>query len=988
MLVCSDQASSKTDWGTQVDNSAQKSFACDQKLSLALSTTKLAATEMELHDHSLSSESSSSMSLDEDHTSFQHAMSCVCHVHGHVSDVVCMLCAEGLAVQGGELSTHSFPPLQEQRPPSQKTEKLEEHNRVDFTLNSFQQQQNNQGKKLQDKNHRASKSKPVESQEAKLCVCHASLSVACVYELSDSAWHDPSSVVKGQQEGQLSTSRKPGQQLTNNGEACTQDKMPRNFQVTRRASPVGALLSMLSLGRVASFWGRVGSLDSKNHGTALTQLPSQELTDRELEKKPAPLDSKELRHQELSQQELDSEELSLQELDSQELSLHELDSKELSHKELSQKELSQEKLSSEKLSQKELSHQELTGKELAKNNNLPELQWQKHLANTKLTESTSFRELTGKELAETLAIPHQGGADEAPLKQAYRRSALKSHRSTASRGSTSFLLRVFLPLCLCILSTAVSFSLASTLQTLELPRVDDKLAIGFRAEELVEKDVFNKGFGKKELGKKKKKKPSTFWEEETEKHKELENFFGDLSLDRAFEVQLANRWLRLRHLREFHRREFCHRGLQLSIHSFDFKALSYELAIDFLALSLFHLTDDDYKASLQLSVDNFDLETDDFTMASFKICFRFMLDSFYNSESQELINVDLVLSIFMQVSILDLDEETFLAKNLQLTMLDSLQIGNFLAKRLQNGNDDELAIFDFVLSSVMKVRSLDFKNQRVEELVDHSNLQSLLRELVEYIENTREYKEKRSTQKFLKCQVYNLSFIDLRDRELTNKIRSEKNFQIKIRSEKNFQHEIDKNFNEHFANLIFNKLDALLLERHFASAASFQLYGIKAWKKHREASEKISFGERRDKELPHQFRPEQLSHKAFWLSSFEALCLYSFRDSSLKEETFSQRASERHLQRAAWTKAASKRAAWREQLRKQLGREQLPKEQLDQSSLKEQLGQSNLLKELQSSLKEQLESSLDREQLLQEQLGKEPLRQEQLLQEQLGQEQL
>ena len=39
------------------------------------------------------------------------------------------------------------------------------------------------------------------------------------YELSDSAWHDPRSVVKGQQEGQLSASRKPGQQLTNNSEA-------------------------------------------------------------------------------------------------------------------------------------------------------------------------------------------------------------------------------------------------------------------------------------------------------------------------------------------------------------------------------------------------------------------------------------------------------------------------------------------------------------------------------------------------------------------------------------------------------------------------------------------------------------------------------------------------------------------------------------------------------------------------------------------------
>ena len=128
----------------------------------------------------------------------------------------------------------------------------------------------------------------MESQEAKIDVCHTSLSVACVcelsdsawhdpcsvvacvyelsdsawhdpcsvvacvYELSDPAWHDPCAVVKGQQEGQLSASRKPGQHLTNNCEACTQDKMLTNFQVTTRANSVGALPAMLGLVRVAS----------------------------------------------------------------------------------------------------------------------------------------------------------------------------------------------------------------------------------------------------------------------------------------------------------------------------------------------------------------------------------------------------------------------------------------------------------------------------------------------------------------------------------------------------------------------------------------------------------------------------------------------------------------------------------------------------------------------------------------------------------------
>ena len=45
-----------------------------------------------------------------------------------------------------------------------------------------QQNNNNNNKKLQDKNHRASKSKPVDSLEATSSVCHASLSVDCVYD--------------------------------------------------------------------------------------------------------------------------------------------------------------------------------------------------------------------------------------------------------------------------------------------------------------------------------------------------------------------------------------------------------------------------------------------------------------------------------------------------------------------------------------------------------------------------------------------------------------------------------------------------------------------------------------------------------------------------------------------------------------------------------------------------------------------------------------
>ena len=512
----------------------------------------------------------------------------------------------------------------------------------------------------------------MDSLEATPSVCHASLSVDCVCELSHSAWHDPASVLTGQQEGQLSASRKPGQQLTNNGEAWTQDKMLTNSQVTTRASPVGALLSMLGLGRVASFWGRVGSLASKHHGTALTQLPS-----RELDKKTAQLDSESFQQTELAKSAAES-------FQQKELAKSAAES-------LQQKELSQEELSQKELSQKELTHRELPGK--------------KELITKRACGSLiGTGELTAEELAKTLAIPHQGGADEAPLKQAYRGSALMSHRSTASRGSTSFLLIAFLPICLCILSIAilVSFSLVSTLHTLELPRVHDRLAIGFKAEELVEKDVFNNGFWKKELGKKtkKNKKLSPFWEEETEKHKELHKFLWDLSLAREFEAQLANRWLQLRHLRQHLQGQLrvCpqpRRAFDLSICSLDFfpflaiddLSLVHQLrllgrqelhdlqlslrSLDALSSCIFALDIADLHLSFELEPANFLSSFDALglayeTAAFHLLCFDSMLDSFYIGKFLQLVHVDLVLSIFTKkISFIDIESKDHRAKELE-----------------------------------------------------------------------------------------------------------------------------------------------------------------------------------------------------------------------------------------------------------------------------------------------------------------------------------
>ena len=91
-------------------------------------------------------------------------------------------------------------------------------------------------------------------------------------------------------------------------------------------------------------------------------------------------------------------------------------------------------------------------------------------------------------------------------------------------------------------------------------------------------------------------------------------------------------------------------------------------------------------------------------------------------------------------------------------------------------------------------------------------------------------------------------------------------------------------------NKIFKKkLVPLLPDRHFALAASFQLFGYKAWKEFREASLEILFSKTtRDKELRHQLRRAQLDYKAFWSGSFKALCLSSFDDNSFADSSFTE----------------------------------------------------------------------------------------------------
>ena len=99
----------------------------------------------------------------------------------------------------------------------------------------------------------------------------------------------------------------------------------------------------------------------------------------------------------------------------------------------------------------------------------------------------------------------------------------------------------------------------------------------------------------------------------------------------------------------------------------------------------------------------------------------------------------------------------------------------------------------------------------------------------------------------------------------------------------------EKNFHKSFQKMIFlKKLDALLLEWHFAKATSHQLVGIKAWEKYREASKEISFDKKKgDKELPQQLRRQELDCKDLRSASFRALCPTRFEENSFTEETFS-----------------------------------------------------------------------------------------------------
>ena len=128
--------------------------------------------------------------------------------------------------------------------------------------------------------------------------------------------------------------------------------------------------------------------------------------------------------------------------------------------------------------------------------------------------------------------------------------------------------------------------------------------------------------------------------------------------------------------------------------------------------------------------------------------------------------------------------------------------------------------------------------------------------------------------------------------EHENENENEKNNELEKHKENEKHNELEKNneIEKNLENKIFKKkLVPLLPDRHFASAASFQLFGYKAWKEFREASLEILFSKTtRDKELRHQLRRAQLDYKTFWSGSFKALCLSSFDDNSFADSSFTE----------------------------------------------------------------------------------------------------
>ena len=222
-----------------------------------------------------------------------------------------------------------------------------------------------------------------------------------------------------------------------------------------------------------------------------------------------------------------------------------------------------------------------------------------------------------------------------------------------------------------------------------------------------------------------------------------------------------------------------------------------------------------------------------------------------------------------------LDDCSFLSKSI---------FNSFRDRELEENEELQTFPLDWALELVKPPLLLTiFGDQKLEEF-EKKNLQSCKEEeTVEPIELQNLLWE----QELEKLLVDKSCPLDLLHAHLgqehlwTNQLR-----QNPLETEKNKKLDENKELEKKsFQSLIFMQLVALLLEKHFASAASSQLLGYEAWEKYREASED-SFDKVGDKELLQDLRREELGCKDLRPACFRALCPNSFEENSFTEETF------------------------------------------------------------------------------------------------------
>ena len=115
----------------------------------------------------------------------------------------------------------------------------------------------------------------------------------------------------------------------------------------------------------------------------------------------------------------------------------------------------------------------------------------------------------------------------------------------------------------------------------------------------------------------------------------------------------------------------------------------------------------------------------------------------------------------------------------------------------------------------------------------------------------------------------------------TNELEKKKN---KNDQKKNKKLEIKNEFHQ---SLYFTKLVALLLEKHFASAASSQLLGYEAWEKYREASEDSFDTEWETKNFHKSFEENSLTAKTFGQTASGHFAQPASKRTASQKETFS-----------------------------------------------------------------------------------------------------